>query len=169
MFLTTQSHCFDEGLTPMAKHDDRIAKLYEQGRIHPRTKPADIRHPSPHRAANKCADHEETQANQAPEDQHSAGYNNDVGQKWTRGYGDPYPHFDRLNVWRGHELRDQIKDRPADHNRHHSEFERHNANGSVTHEQQAHDFSKRHIPQYERKLEMGGDNSQPVRRKYDQG
>lgn len=32
----------------------------------------------------------------------SLRYDNDVGQKWTRGYGSPYPdgNFDRGNAWR---------------------------------------------------------------------
>jgi hypothetical protein len=55
----------------------------------------------------------------------------------------------------------QIKDRSVDHNRHHTEFERRNANGSVTHEQQAWDPSRRHIPTYEKRGELGGDNSKP--------
>lgn len=148
----------------MARHDDKVAKLYEERRVHPRNQPHDGRHPSPHRAANQCEPHWEVQQNQFPEDAHGPGYNNDVKiSDWKRnGRAESKPSYDDKNVWRGHELRDQIKDRHADHNRHHSEFEIHH-NAGTTHAQGAydHDFSKRHVPNYEKKGELGFKDSAP--------
>jgi hypothetical protein len=103
------------------------------------------------------------QANQAPEDRHGPGYDNRVNiNSWLRnGDATSKPSFDFGNSWRTARhsgMADQIKDRPQDHNRHHSEFTlRHNA--GETAEQQAWDPNKRHIPHWERKGERGIDNS----------
>ena len=115
--------------------------------------------------------------NQHPANWHDKNYNNDSGG-WVRGCrdgqpkmhsesGEHKPFYDKKNVWRGHELRDQIKDhRDADHNRHHTEFEHHH-NAGVTHTTEAHDFSKRHVASYERRGELGLDRpkSEPKSRR----
>ena len=57
-------------------------------------------------------------------------------------------------------MADQIKDRSADHNRHWTEFERsHNAGRTAMPE--AHNFSQRHVPSYERRNELGFKDSTP--------
>jgi hypothetical protein len=94
-------------------------------------------------------------------------YDNDA-TGWVRGCrsGEPSTHnedatskpgFDFGGAWRTDRktgMRDQIKDYHADHNRHHTEFE-HKHNAGVTHTTEAHDFSKRHVPSYERRGELG--------------
>jgi hypothetical protein len=152
----------------MAHSDDKIARLYERHRDHPRSKPHDS-YPSPHRAANRCEPHEEVQANQFPENAHGPGYDSDVSIKsWLRnGDATSKPSFDKHeNSWRSESKgntfgKETTKVRSVDFLNHHSEFERHNSNGSVTHEQQAHDFSKRHVTEAERRLEMGFKDSAP--------
>jgi len=115
---------------------------------------------------------------QHPANQHDVNYDNDA-TGWVRGCrsGEPTchnedatvkPFFDKGNAWRTDRdtgMRDQIKDYHADHTRHHSEFElRHNA--GTTHATEAHDFSKRHVPSYERRGELGlGPNSEPKPRR----
>src|SRR5262249_7549903 len=88
---------------------------------------------------------------------------------WKRnGDATTKPSFDKHpNSWRSESKgnvfgRETIKDRPVDHHKHHSEFERRH-NAGVTHEQQAytHDFSARRIPDYERKGELGRADSAP--------
>jgi hypothetical protein len=152
-----------------------VDHLYEQGRHFPDRAPNSEHHPRPNTLQRDLHKHREPQAPQHYENfrdvtkrhpgDESNRYDNDVGEKWTRGFGDPYPHFDRGNSWRTDRdtgMRDQIKDRPADHNRHWTEFTlKHNA--GTTHEQQAHDFSKRHIPQYERRGELGVHKSDDLR------
>ena len=115
---------------------------------------------------------------QLPANFHDKNYDNDSAG-WVRGCrsGEPTchnedatvkPFFDKGNAWRTDRdtgMRDQIKDYHADHTRHHSEFElRHNA--GTTHATEAHDFSKRHVPSYERRGELGlGPNSEPKPRR----
>jgi hypothetical protein len=74
----------------MARKDDPYA-----GRIHPCAKPHD-RFPSPHRAANRAADHEEMQKNQFRENAHGLGYSNDVRKtSWLQsGRAVDKPSFD---------------------------------------------------------------------------
>jgi hypothetical protein len=147
----------------MASKDDHIKRLYDAHRIYPRSQPHDGRHPSPHRAANRAEPHEEIQRNQFRENEHGPGYDNDVSKRsWLQnGDATTKPSFDKHeNAWRspskGNTFGEEtIKVRSADFRGHHTEFERHNANGSVTHEQQAHDFSKRHVTEAEKRLEMG--------------
>ena len=80
----------------MAKKID-LDRLYEAHKFHPDGKNSE-RHPTPEAA--RRADqhrHKEPQQPQHYENKpdHSGGkYWNDVGEKWTRGFGDPYPHFD---------------------------------------------------------------------------
>ena len=46
-------------------------------------------------------------ANQAPEDKHGPGYENDVpSDSWLRSQGTKMPHFDKSNAWRGGKLRE---------------------------------------------------------------
>src|SRR5262249_17743069 len=95
-------------------------------------------------------------------------YDNDVDIKsWLRnGDATSKKSFDFGNAWRTERhsgMADQIKDRRADHNRHHTEFElKHNA--GTTHANEAHDFSKRHVPNYEKRGELGFDDSKPAHR-----
>jgi hypothetical protein len=108
--------------------------------------------------------------NQHPANWHDKNYNNDSGG-WVRGCregqpqmhsesGEHKPFFDKGNAWRTDRqsgMADQIKDySDADHNRHHTEFERkHNA--GMTHDPMVHDEGKRRVPGYERRLEYGLD------------
>jgi hypothetical protein len=60
--------------------------------------------PHPRGGLDKMGRHDEVQAPQHPENHRDVSprhpgdtsnrYHNDVGEKWTRGFGDPYPHFD---------------------------------------------------------------------------
>jgi hypothetical protein len=83
---------------------------------------------------------------------------------WVRGRGEDAtgkPSFDRSNAYRTDRdtgMASQVKDREVDHNRHHTEFELHH-NAGTTHAPEAHDYSKRHVPSYERR---GNNNDQPV-------
>jgi hypothetical protein len=140
-----------------------------------RDPPDNSRH---HEQGARPGDDQNNSAPQFEEDGRSANYNNDA-TGWVRGCrsGSPdcfnesaehKPFFDKKQAYRTDRrtgMADQIRDYDkADHWRHHSEFERHNANGSITHDQMAHDFSKRHIPSYERKGELGGEGSKPAHR-----
>jgi hypothetical protein len=102
--------------------------------------------------------------NQHPANWHDKNYNNDVPiDSWLRnGNAATKPGFDKhQNAWRSESKgntfgKETIKDYEADHNLHHSEFElKHNA--GVTHSPDAHDFSKRHVPSYEKRGELGLD------------
>jgi hypothetical protein len=74
--------------------------------------------------------------------------------------GEHKPFYDQKQSFRrddkGNRRGDEIKDYRDDHNRHHTEFER-RSNVGVTHDQMAHDYSKRHVPSYERRGELGLD------------
>jgi len=100
-----------------------------------------------------------TNANQFPENEFGPKYSNDVDiSSWLRnGRADTKPGFDRGGAWRTDRdtgMRDQMKDFGADHNRHWTEHEAsHNAGRTAAPE--FHDYSKRHIPSYERRGELG--------------
>jgi hypothetical protein len=111
------------------------------------------------------------QENQFRENMHGPGYDNDHPNDWVRGRGESAtgkPGFDfkgAHRVDRDSGMADQIRDRAADHNRHWTEFERsHNAGRTAMPE--AHDYSKRHVPQYERRGQLGGDDSKPKHTKW---
>jgi hypothetical protein len=160
--------------------NELVTRLYDDGRAvgFPRNAPPRPRHDpavNDHVKRQGRVDGTEKDAvfnentNQHPANWHDKNYNNDSG-----GYvracrsGEPTcnnedattkPGFDKKNVWRGHELRDQIKDYDnADHRHHHSTYER-RSNVGVTHDQMAHDYSQRHIPKYERHGELSGTHS----------
>jgi len=81
----------------MAKKID-IDHLYERHKAFPFREPNSESHPTPEAARRTDQHrHKEPQQPQHYENKpdHSGGkYWNDVGEKWTRGFGDPYPHFD---------------------------------------------------------------------------
>jgi hypothetical protein len=152
----------------MAK--DRISQLYERHKEHPRGRNSE-NHPAPYHPRSYDASprdgalrNNHVQDIENAHDNAGGKYDNDVSIKsWLRnGDATSKPSFDFGGAYRK-DMRSQIKDRPVDHNRHHSEFERHNSNDSMTHDQMAHDYSKRHVPTYEKRGELGGDNSQPKR------
>jgi hypothetical protein len=158
-----------------------IDRLYSEGRTYPREQLAKW---ADRDAANYDAKdqgeavqahnphpyhrHEEIRSPQHRENQHDVNYDNDA-RGWVRGAPNgqmPTGHnedatrlgnFDRGNAYRTDRdsgMADQIKDRAGDHNRHHTEFElRHNA--GMTHAFEAHDYFKRHVPQYDRRGELG--------------
>jgi hypothetical protein len=148
----------------MAK--DRISALYEKHKVHPRGRNSED-HPAPYHPARY--DHSpkdgalrrnDPQDIEDSHDNHRGRYDNIVDERsWLRnGDATSKPSFDKSNAWRTDRdtgMRDQIKVRSADFRRHHTEFERHNANGSVTHDPMKHDFSKRHITEAEKRNEFG--------------
>jgi hypothetical protein len=104
---------------------------------------------------------------QHPENFHDKNYSNQT-TGWVRGCksgeptgfnesGEHKPFFDKGHAYRSPSKgnvfgRETIRDHAVDHNRHHSEFTlKHNA--GVTHDPMAHDFSKRHVAQYEKRGE----------------
>jgi hypothetical protein len=158
----------------MAK--DRISELYEhRHKVHPRGKNSED-HPAPYHPAQYDASPRDgalrrntPQDIEDQHDDHRGRYDNDVNIKsWLRSPdATSKPSFDKKGAWRTDRdtgMRGQIKDRAVDHLNHHSEYERRNANGSVTHDQMSHDFTKRHIPTYEKKGELGLGDSEPKHR-----
>jgi hypothetical protein len=158
--------------------NELVSRIYDDGRAvgFPRNKPPRPRHdPAENDYAArqgrvdpaKRADVFNECTPQHPENFHDKAYDN-LASGWVRGVrsGQPNcdnedatckPFFDKGNAWRTDRktgMRDQIKDYSADHNRHHTEFE-HKHNAGVTHTTEAHDFSKRHVPSYERRGELG--------------
>jgi hypothetical protein len=74
----------------MPKKPDDYRSLYDNRSQ--RLQPKDVK--SPHyRRPDSFHDHIEHQKPQNVENAHGPGYDNDVGKKWTRGYGTK-PHFD---------------------------------------------------------------------------
>jgi hypothetical protein len=150
----------------MAKRPSGYPRNAEPAQRHD---PADNTHSQKRIPDHKNSDHVfNHNAVQHPANQHDKHYDNDA-TGWVRACrtGEPTcnnedattkPFFDKGNAWRSESKgntygRETVKDYSVDHNRHHTEFElRHNA--GMTHEQQAHDFSKRHVPQYEKRGEM---------------
>ena len=152
-----------------------VAKIYEgrESAGYPRNPTPPRRHdPRPdnsrhHEQGARPGDDPNVSAPQFIEDGRAAHYANDA-TGWVRGCksgepdcfnesGEHKPFYDKGDAWRTDRktgMRDQIKDYHADHNRHHTEFE-HKHNAGVTHTTEAHDFSKRHVPSYERRGELG--------------
>jgi hypothetical protein len=155
---------------------DPISKLYERGRSFPRGRNSED-HPRPQNPASydrsprdgalrrNTPQNVEDSADHSPRfaGDTSARYHNDVDKKsWLQsGRATDRPGFDYKNAYRTDRntgMTDQVKDRPADHNRHWSEFQLHGKHGT-THSVDAHDRSQRHVPQYER---TGNNAKQPA-------
>jgi hypothetical protein len=146
----------------MAK--DRISQLYERHKSFPRGRNSE-QHPAPRSPRSYDASPRDgALRNNAVQDIESAHdekahYTNDVPiSDWKRnGRAETKPGYDQKNAYRVDRdtgMRDQIKIRSADFNRHHTEFTfRHNA--GETQSPDRHDFSKRHITEAEKRLEMG--------------
>src|SRR5262245_32055093 len=117
---------------------DKISDLYERHKAFPRGRNSEA-HPALYNPARYDASPRDgALRNNRPQDIENAHdnagdrYDNDVDKKsWLQsGDATAKPSFDRGNAWRTERhsgMADQIKDRPVDHNRHHSEFTlRHN-------------------------------------------
>jgi hypothetical protein len=155
---------------------DPISKLYERGRSFPRGRNSED-HSRPQNPASydrsprdgalrrNTAQDVEDKADHSPRfaGDTSGRYHNDRPNDWTRGRGESAvgkPGFDSKNAYRTDRdsgMADQVKDRDVDHARHHSEFLGHH-NAGATHAPEFHDYSKRHVPSYERR---GNNNDQP--------
>src|SRR5262249_20565409 len=158
---------------------DRISQLYERHKVHPRGRNSE-RHPAPYNEArydasprdgalrnNHTQDPENFQDHSPRKADGGSRYLNDVSiSDWKRnGRAESKPVYTtekQSRPARHSGMEQQIKAPPVDKNRHWTEFER-SHNAGTTHEQQAWDPSKRHIPHYERRGERGIDDSDRVK------
>jgi hypothetical protein len=155
--------------------NELVNRIYDDGRAvgFPRNKPPSIRRePADNSAVERQGRVDpwrrdeifNENTNQHPANWKDKAYDNDVPlDSWLRnGDATSKPGFDKHdNAWRSDSKgnafgRETIKDFEADHNRHWTEFE-HKHNAGTTHTTEGHDYSKRHVPQYERRGELGLD------------
>jgi hypothetical protein len=168
--MTTSRKPVDSAsIKPGSDPSKLVERIYSERRIFPRNAPPrERRDPASNdRDWDQGQRHGDpnTSAPQFIEDGRAANYSNDASG-WVRGCksGEPQMHsesgehkpgFDKNQSYRhddGGNRRGErdTKDYTADHNRHFSEFELHH-NAGTTHAQEAHDYSRRHVAQYEKR------------------